>query len=143
MDLRIVFLFTSLMIFPGCTSLGSGHSLHPSLTGEFEDDYGITYSITSERWIQHPGSTYLITKWDAEEQYLIAQNGPDNPTSAGLWTRIDWMELEGMQPYAWAFCLSAYEAPTAEEAEQVQIADRGNPRTGCNGFPFSRMKRSL
>ena len=142
MDLRIVCLFTSLLMIAGCASLRTGYAPPPGLLGEFEDDYGITYSITLERWMQHPDATYLIMKWNTEERYLIAQNGSGNLSDAGLWTRIDWMELEGMEAYLWAFCLSKYDALTAEDAEQVDIADRENPRTGCNGFPFSRMKRT-
>jgi hypothetical protein len=57
------------------------------------------------------------------------------------WTRIDWAPLSGMAPYTWAFCLSAYDAATADLAEAARTARRDNLRTGCNGFPFSRMKR--
>ncbi len=51
------------------------------------------------------------------------------------------MPLAGMPPYEWAFCLSAYEASSAGEAEAAEIARREQPMTGCNGFPFSRMRR--
>lgn len=74
-------------------------------------------------------------------QYLIARNDEGNPGDVGRWTRIDWAPLSGMAPYTWAFCLSAYDAATAGAAEATQTARRDNLRTGCGGFPFSRMKR--
>ena len=140
--MRLLGLLAFALLMSGCASLFAGNRPPDEMVGAFEDDYGITYSITPQSWVQHPNATYLVAKWHVTERYLIAQNGPDNPSDAGLWTRIDWMKLEGMEPYYWAFCLSAYDAPSAESAERSEIADRANPRTGCNSFPFSRMKRS-
>ena len=34
-----------------------------------------------------------------------------------------------------------YNAKTLVEAKTKTIADKQNPRKGCNGWPFSRMKR--
>ena len=111
------------------------------LLGEFEDDYGIHYSISERQWYQQPASRYRVVRWRSDAQYLIAQNDVANPSDAGLWTRIDWIALSEMPPYQWAFCLSVYAAPTAAEAERTVIAQRETPRTGCNGHPFSRMRR--
>ncbi|GAB3507649.1 hypothetical protein GCM10027442_12990 [Emticicia fontis] len=105
------------------------------------DDYKITYTINDTLWIQKPNAKYHIIKWNEKEQYLIARNDKNNPADGGLYTRIDYMTFENMQPFLWGFCLSAYNAKTEAEAEAVKIADRANPRKGCNGFPFSRMKR--
>ena len=111
--------------------------------GRFEDDYGNQFTITPTLWLQEPGSRYHIVKWRAESGYLIARNDRANPGDGGLWTRIDWLPLPGMPPYAWGFCLSAYRAPTAAAAESTRTARRDTPRTGCNGHPFSRMKPVL
>ncbi len=114
----------------------------PSLVlGEFVDDYGSRYTISADEWFHHPAIRYRVVTWNLDRQYAIAQNAPSNPRSANLWTRIDWMPLAGMPPYEWAFCLSAHEAATAGEAEATEIARREQPMTGCNGFPFSRMRR--
>ena len=51
------------------------------------------------------------------------------------------MALPGMPPYEWAFCLSAWDAPTQADAERADIARRDTPKTGCNGYRFSRMRR--
>ena len=85
----------------------------PSLVlGEFVDDYGSRYTISADEWFHHPAIRYRVVTWNLDQQYAIAQNAPSNLRSANLWTRIDWMPLRGMPPYEWAFCLSAYEAPS-------------------------------
>ncbi len=111
------------------------------LKGSFMDDYKITYTINDTLWIQKPNAKYHIIKWNEKEQYLIARNDMKNRADGGLYTRIDYMTFENMNPFLWGFCLSAYNSQTEADAEAVKIADRANPRKGCNGFPFSRMKR--
>jgi hypothetical protein len=113
----------------------------PFLLGGFSDDYGAQYEITPTEWVQLPRARYRIVRWDVIGQFAIAQNDPGNPSDGNLWTRIDWVELPGMAPYFWGFCYTAYRAPTAAAAESVTAANRATPRTGCNGFPFSRMRR--
>lgn len=111
-----------------------------ALMGAFEDDYGIRYAIDAKGWHQATRTTYEVAAWHVKEQYLIARNSVGNPSAPARWTRIDWMSLDGMAPYSWAYCLSAYEAPSRDSAKATRIAQRSRPRTGCNGFPFSRMK---
>ncbi|MBX2821212.1 MAG: hypothetical protein KTR29_16065 [Rhodothermaceae bacterium] len=111
------------------------------MIGVYEDDYGIQYMIEENMWLQKPDTRYHIVRWNVDEGYLLALNDSDNPSDGGLWTRIDWMRLD-MPPYEWAFCISTYNAPRRIEAEERAIANRETPRTGCNGYPFSRMKVS-
>ena len=111
------------------------------LIGDFEDDYEIQYSINDSTFILQPDAIYHIDKWELEQQYLIAQNDSSNEYDTGLWSRIDWIQLADMEPYSWAFCLSVYNASTADEAELSAKVNPETPRTGCNGFPFSRMAR--
>lgn len=126
----------------GCASHPEPDAQPPGLLqGAFVDDYGIGYRISAQEWQQLPNTRYRIVRWKPAAQYLIAQNVSTNASDPGLWTRIDWMPLPGMPPYDWAFCLSTYDAPTLEAAEQAAIANRGTPKTGCNGYPFSRMQR--
>ena len=112
----------------------------PGLLGEWVDDYGNRYAITEELWLQRPNARYQVLGWKSGGGYLVAQNHPDNPSDGSLYTRIDWMALEDMEPYRWAFCLSAYKEPSAAAAEASTAAKRESPKTGCNGFPFSRLK---
>ena len=109
--------------------------------GSFVDDYGIQYDISKELWFQKPGNKYDVVKWDSEKMFLIAKNRKDNVAHGGLWTRIDWMPLNDMKPYTWAFCITEYKAKTHADAEKNETADRKNPMKGCNGFPFSRLKK--
>lgn len=110
--------------------------------GDFEDDYGAKFSISRELFFQRSRNRFHIVQWNVRDRYFIAQNDSLNPSDAGKWTRIDWMPLSGMPPFEWAFCFSAYNAATRSAAEAAAIAKRDTPKTGCNGFPFTRMKRS-
>lgn len=140
-----VILF-ALLAVPACSNPPAPGPTQPespqsALLGEFRDDYGDAYTIAGDLWVQQPRSRYHIVAWNTAEQYLIAQNDSTNPSAPGRWTRIDWMPLSGMPPYQWAFCLSAYDAPTRKAAEAVLLARRDTPKTGCNGYPFTRMRR--
>ena len=98
--------------------------------------------MSATEWVHHPANRYRVVKWSVEGRYLIARNDTGNSSDPGLWTRIDWLPLTGMPPYEWAFCFSAWRAPSAAAAESTTVARRDTPRTGCNGFPFSRMSRA-
>ena len=112
------------------------------LLGNFEDDYGAQFTVSESDFFQRSRNHYRIVRWDVADQYLIAQNDSLNTSDAGRWTRIDWLKLSGMAPYEWAFCFTAYKAESRAEAERTAAANRDAPLTGCNRFPFSRMKRS-
>lgn len=111
------------------------------LRGEFADDYRGSFTISDSVWFQRPRNRFQIHEWHASEQFLIAQNAADDPTAPNLWTRIDWLPLSGMAPYEWGFCLTAHKAPSQEAARNTVAAQRSTPLVGCNGFPFTRMKR--
>lgn len=138
--LIIAFCFWSCQPSRTIVKSVSGDSPPPYVLGSFTDDYDVQYTISAESWKMAGAYVFHISSWDKEGQFLIAQNDPDNPDGGGQWTRIDYIPLEGMDPFSWAFCISAYDKPDAESARLVLVADRGQPRTGCNGFPFSRMK---
>lgn len=110
--------------------------------GTFTDDYGISYTINDTLWVQHPNLRYHIIKWNPEQQYLIARNDAKNKTDGNKYTRIDYMAFNGMEPWHWGFCLTVYDAETDEQAEKTAYVDRQNPKKGCNGYPFSRMKKT-
>lgn len=109
------------------------------LVGAFVDDYGTRHVIGDTLWQHGSRNRYHIVRWDAAGQFLIAQNDSSNSAEKGRWSRIDWMPLTGMPPYAWAWCLTAYDAPTRAAAEATPPANRAAPRTGCGGYPFTRM----
>lgn len=106
--------------------------------GTFVDDYDSRHVITEESWTQD--STYTYHFLGSDQHTIITRNDSMNPSEPGLFTRIDWIELGNNAPYTWAYCLTAYNAPSAENARNVAAADSSNPMTGCNGFPFTRMR---
>lgn len=116
-------------------------SLPGHLKGDFMDDYGIRYNISDRVWIQHPNIKYHIIRCNTKDQYIIARNDHQNPSEAGLYTRIDYMSFSNLAPYRWGFCLTVFNAKTDSLAESAASADRKNPKKGCNGFPFSRMQK--
>jgi hypothetical protein len=118
-----------------------GDKIPSMLKGEFKDDYGIRYTINDTLWMQHPNIKYHVISWNTAEHYLLAINDKNNASEKGLYTRIDYMHFTNMEPFQWGFCLTVYDAKTIEDAKYKPAADRGNPRKGCSGFPFSRMKR--
>lgn len=137
------FLISLVIFVTLCVSCTSNTSKVPEyLTGSFVDDYNIEYELTEKVFYQKPGTRFHILKWNIEEQYFIAQNDSLNSYDPSLYTRIDWMKFEEMPPFEWGFCLSTYNAKTPDLAEEAYIPDRNLPRTGCNGYPFSRMKPS-
>lgn len=111
----------------------------PYVVGSFIDDYGGHHTISAKEWKQGD-DLYDIVQWNADARYLIAENNSSSPVSLGRWTRIDWLRLDGMPPYTWAFCFSAYEMKTAAAAESSMVAKADTPRNGCNGYPFTRMR---
>ncbi len=119
---------------------GNCDTIPAFMKGSFEDDYGIQYKIADSLWTQLPAVRYHIISWNVQEQYLIVRNDNNNPSEADRFTRIDVMSFDGMAPFQWGFCLTRYDAVTQDEAEKSAAADRNNPRKGCNGYPFSRMK---
>ena len=135
-------LLSALLALSGCSLHAPAPAPPALLLGDFIDDYGIAHRIDTREWRQLPNARYRIVRWDTDGHYLIARNDDDNPADAGRWTRIDWLALPGMPPYEWAFCFSAYAAPTQADAERTAIARRDTPRIGCNGHPFSRMRRA-
>jgi hypothetical protein len=117
------------------------NTIPQDILGNFKDDYDISYTISNNTFKQHPGIKYHLISYNREEQYFIARNDDKNPSEAGLYSRIDIMYFQNMEPFRWGFCLTAYKAKTKEEAIATAAADRTNPRKGCGGFPFSRMKK--
>lgn len=131
-------LLVGLSYCINCTSSSKGAP--EFLLGTFEDDYKIEYELNENVFFQKPSTRFHIIKWNISEQYFIAKNDSTNPYDPNLYSRIDWVQLENMSPFKWGFCLSMYNASSADSAEIINTADRSNPKTGCNGYPFSRMK---
>jgi hypothetical protein len=116
-------------------------TLPDALLGTFEDDYGSRYALAPDRFVHGAHSVYHIVEWHAAEQFFVAQNAAENPSDGGQWTRVDWLTFTDQGPFGWGYCFTAYRAATREAARATPPADRRAPRSGCHGFPFSRMRR--
>lgn len=137
---QFIFLFTLFLIACNPPQPSLARVAPTDLKGHFQDEYQVQFTITDTLWIQYPSNRYHIVHWDTVQQFAIAQNDGQNPDSPRKWTRIDYMRFSGMAPYLWGFCLTEYSAATYDLAKLTPPPDRVNPRKGCNGFPFSRMK---
>ncbi len=136
--------FLPLLLLAACHSappvVSPSATTPPALViGSFTDDYGTRHVVSDSLWQHGTRNRYHIVQWNAAGQYLIAQNDSSNSAEKGRWSRIDWMPLEGMSPWTWGFCLTAWDAPSRAAAEATPGANRAAPRTGCGGHPFSRM----
>ena len=132
----------AILVQTGCAPgrRGEAVTLPAPTVGEFTDDYGERYRITTSEWVQLPATRYRIVERNGPGQFILAQNDPANARDGGLWTRIDVVQLAGMPPYRWGFCYAVYAAPTRGAALAAPQSDRVRPRSGCNGHPFSRMR---
>lgn len=142
--LRLAPLLAALLLAPlGCSRTGAAETRGPAeLIGRFQDDYGDHFEIDDSSWTQVPHGRFHIVEWHPDQQYLIAWNDSTNSSDPGLWSRIDWLTLDGMPPFIWGFCLTAYQAPSRDSAQATTPADRTTPMSGCGGHPFSRMRRA-
>lgn len=140
--LALVFVLP-FMVFSNSSKepVRKGGAIPAYLVGRFEDDYGITYTISEKLFLQEPNWRYHIIKYDSAVNFFIVQNDKRNPYEPGKYSRIDIVPLSNMKPYQFGYCLTTYDARTADEAEKAAKADRNNLKKGCGGFPFSRMKR--
>lgn len=142
----LVYIIFLLIVLTGCTTrTQTGRhrvtEIPSSLMGKFTDDYGSSYLITRKVWMQGEKAKYHLLQYNKDGNYFIARNDEANPSDGGLYTRIDIIYFTNMEPWHWGYCYTIYKANTIEEAIQTAAADRVNPRKGCNGFPFSRMKK--
>ncbi len=120
------------------TAGAAGEAGQPSVTdvpeplGVYVDDYGYSHHIDTDAW-STMDSIFQITSFLPSEDYLLAQNSPDNAFAPSLYSRFDWaVDGDGELRY----CQSSYDAESLTEAEAA-TADRGDFATGCGGFAWS------
>ena len=105
------------------------------IRGSFDDSWGGEHTITQTTWVTG-GSSFAISQFDNDEQFIIAQNGEDNAYNPGLWSRFDWASVDG----ALWYCQTAYAAESEEAALATEAADATNPSDGgCGGFSWTQL----
>jgi hypothetical protein len=111
-----------------------------AIQGVFGDGAG-RHDITDEFWTQtYEGSepsSYAFVNVDNESSFAIAQNGSQNAFNPDLFSRFDWHWTNSGLFY----CQSAYDATTAEAAQETNRPDDTDPSVaGCGGmFPWSTL----
>lgn len=136
MTLRSIPVLFALLLVAACARPSPELALP---VGSLMDDYSFRYVISDSSWMQKPGNAYVIAHQAWDEQMIILEH-PATDSTTTTWTRVDWIPLEGMAPWTWAYCYSAWDLPSLQDAFDTAHADRTNPREGCGGFPFSRMQ---
>lgn len=137
----IIFLFINACHVSNKNQALSNEQIPLELIGVFKDDYGSSYVISQSEWVQDGRIKYHLLTYNKEEKFFIAKNGKNNPSEANLFSRIDIIFFENHEPWRWGYCLTNYKATSMQEAVHTAAAGRTNPLKGCNGYPFSRMKR--
>ena len=142
--LIIAVLATYLLFNSSCAtaSKNNNNSLPSFLVGEFEDDYGVHYQIDQQLFRLLPNDKFHILSVNKAEGFLILQNDSLNTYAPSLFTRIDYQKLDNMVPYEWAFCFSSFKEASVKDAINKVNTQKTDLMKGCNGFPFSRMKKS-
>jgi hypothetical protein len=116
----------------------SGAVVTIAVDGAWVDNWGGTHVISADAWSSW-GATYLITQYDNDAGFAIAQNGAGNEWNAGLWSRFDWTWIDGEL----AYCQTAYDAATEADALGTAAADATNPDSGCGGFSWTWLRAPL
>lgn len=108
-----------------------------SLIGMWEDNYMTVIEISQTDMSDSWGSTFSITDYNNDEQWLIAQNGPNNAYNPDLWSKFEWFVDSEIY-----YCQTAYDAADAASAAAM-TSDPNDKNAGCNGFPWSIIREKI
>ena len=111
-----------------------------TITGEYEDGFGGTHTITDASWVQDYGdygiTSFEVVDYDNDVGFVIGLGGEDNAYNAGLYSRFDFVTVDDQ---LW-FCQSVFDAGTAQEAIDASGGDAADPAAGgCGGYPWSAL----
>ena len=112
----------------------------PDIVGSYMDAYMTSHIITARSWTQsYEGfapSVFHFLSVNNENAFIIAENDAMNEYSPSLFSRFDWITIEGQ---LW-FCQSTFDAETAEAAEATPPADSSDvSMSGCGESPWSAL----
>lgn len=127
-----------LVLAPGDTGLTETTPPGLAIAGVYTDEYGATHEIDEATWVQRfPAPfedtwTFTVTQHDNAGEFLVAQNGAENPYSAGLWSRFDWTWPDHLY-----YCQTVYDAEVEQDAADASRADAADLDAGCGGFAWT------
>ena len=141
--------FFLLLTILGCIACGESDDestanemeiTEPEIIGTYIDNYMANHVISATTWTQtYSGgmpSIFNIRTVDNDQDFMIAENDATNEYSPSLFSRFDWITVDG----ALWYCQTAYDAESAEAAEATPAADATDPSmSGCGMSPWSQL----
>ena len=106
------------------------------IAGSYTDSWGGTHEISNEAWGDGYGSTYAISQYDNDGDFLVAQNGSGNSYNPDLWSRFEWTWDGESNLY---YCQIAFAEETEEGALGAASADPADLEKGCNTFGWTQL----
>ncbi|MBN2194370.1 MAG: hypothetical protein JW751_16255 [Polyangiaceae bacterium] len=123
----------------GCSGFAWSRLIPPEVVGTYMDNYGGDHYVDAYRWVQGTDSStslFVLTQFDNDDDFVVAQNDGENAWNAGLWSRFDWTEHNGNL----YFCQTAYAAASEADALATPAADATDPATsGCGSFAWTQL----
>ncbi len=106
------------------------------IAGTYVSDFDEQIEITNTSWVSQAvwgTSSYTVTQYDNEDDFLVAQNSSDDDFNPELWSRFEWT-IQGTVYY----CQTLYAAETEAEAVAAgNLADKTDLAAGCAGFSWT------
>lgn len=110
-----------------------------ALIGTWLDEWTTFHVITGEQWRSGTApndSVYVISQYDNDAGWLVAENGERNAFNPGAWSRFDWTWVDDQLYY----CTTAFDAATEQAALDTAAAEATDPTaSGCGGFAWTSM----
>jgi hypothetical protein len=123
-------------------AFGCAKDDEPMLRTETEDPAGVFVDaadrsiFASEKSWAIDGDRFEVTASNLDKDFVVAENGDENETNAGRFSRFDWtIDDDG----AFRLCVIVSDAKAEEDAEKVSDANRQDLEKGCNGKPWLQL----
>ncbi|MBX2801929.1 MAG: hypothetical protein KTR31_29890 [Myxococcales bacterium] len=112
-----------------------------AIAGSYSDDFGGSHAISDASWVQDYGAygvtSFTIVAHHNDEGWVVAQNDSDNDFNPDLWSRFEWVEVEGTLYY----CQILFDGAEEDDAYAAGPADAADPATaGCGGAPWTALR---
>ncbi|HCP45440.1 MAG TPA: hypothetical protein DIU15_05330, partial [Deltaproteobacteria bacterium] len=111
-----------------------------AISGVWADAWGGTHTIDNATWSDSYGSSFSVSQFHNNSQFLVAQNDPTNSFNAGQWSRFDWTWDESNTLW---YCQTCFDCADEAAAVATAAASTADPATtGCGGFAWSSVTPS-
>jgi hypothetical protein len=122
---------------PAPDDAGDEATEHLELTGEWDDNYGGTTSVTSDAW-----GFDIVVSYDNDANWAIVQVPEEAAWNPGTYSKVVWTE-----PADGRFFLCtldyALETRAAAESSEATADDSAPLEGGCGGFAWTELRTPL